>query len=221
MKHQIEPTWEREFLEFAIASGALRFGEFNLKSGRLSPYFFNTGLFNDGALLSRLSQFYARMLNAVEQQPFMLFGPAYKGIPLVATVATALAEQYNRVVPFAFNRKEEKDHGEGGLIVGAKLTGRVVIVDDVITAGTSATEAVEIITAAGATPVALAIALDREEKGGSDMTVTNEITKKLGIEVHSIAKFSSLIHYLRETPLLADNVTSLESYHMLYGDSKN
>ncbi|MBO68457.1 MAG: orotate phosphoribosyltransferase [Acidiferrobacteraceae bacterium] len=221
MKHQIESNWEHEFLEFAISSGALRFGEFNLKSGRLSPYFFNTGLFNNGALLSILSRFYAKMLNTVEQQPFMLFGPAYKGIPLVATVATALAEEYNRVVPFAFNRKEIKDHGEGGLIIGAKLTGRVVIVDDVVTAGTSATQAAELITAAGATPVALAIALDREEKGISDVTVTDEIRNRLDIDVHSIAKFSSLIKHLREIPLLSDNVPLLEAYHALYGASQS
>ena len=145
MSPQTITAREREFLQFAIESGVLSFGEFTLKSGRVSPYFFDAGLFNTGALLARLARFYAKTLAAVELEDFMLFGPAYKGIPLAAATAAALAEHPDRHVPFAFNRKEIKDHGEGGQVVGAKIVGRVIIIDDVITAGTSVGEAINII----------------------------------------------------------------------------
>ncbi|MDP6290678.1 MAG: orotate phosphoribosyltransferase, partial [Arenicellales bacterium] len=154
---------EHAFLQFALDAGVLRFGEFTLKSGRVSPYFFNAGLFNSGTTLSTLANFYAAALHEAEPASFMLFGPAYKGIPLAVATAVALANEYKRDIPFAFNRKEVKDHGEGGQLVGATISGNVVIIDDVITAGTSVRESVDIIRAAGATPAAVIIALDREE----------------------------------------------------------
>ena len=160
--------FRQEFIEFALAQNVLRFGEFKTKAGRLSPYFFNAGLFNDGAALDRLSQFYAKAIMASGVEIDMLFGPAYKGIPLVAVSALALA-QAGRNLPFAFNRKEAKDHGEGGNIIGAPLAGRVLIIDDVISAGTSVRESVDIIRAAGATPCGVVIALDRMERGTGEL----------------------------------------------------
>ena len=218
MSQQTITAREREFLKFAIDSGVLRFGEFTLKSGRVSPYFFDAGLFNTGALLARLARFYASTLAAVEPEDFMLFGPAYKGIPLAAATAAALAEHHDRHVPFAFNRKEIKDHGEGGQIVGAEIAGRVVIIDDVVTAGTAVGEAIEIIESAGAQPAALTIALDREEKTSENgPSAVQDIRDRLGLTVHAIARFSKLIEYLRNTPDLSNQVSALEAYRDRYG----
>jgi orotate phosphoribosyltransferase len=190
----------QEFVRFAVDAGVLRFGEFKTKAGRLSPYFFNAGGFDDGAKLGRVAQFYARRLVASGLAFDMLFGPAYKGITLAAAVAIELA-RLGRNVPFAYNRKEAKDHGEGGTLVGAPVRGRVVIVDDVVSAGTSVRESIALITAAGATPVGVAIALDRQEKGaegGVDQSTSavQYITSVLGLEVCAIATLVDLLHYL-------------------------
>jgi orotate phosphoribosyltransferase len=189
-----------EFVQFAVDAGVLRFGEFKTKAGRLSPYFFNAGLFNDGAKLGRVAQFYARRLLASGLEFDMLFGPAYKGITLAAAVSIELA-RLGRNVPFAYNRKEAKDHGEGGQLVGAPLAGRVVIVDDVISAGTSVRESIAMIGAAGATPVGVAIALDRQEKSaenGVDLphSAVQYITSQLDLRVVSIATLADLLQYL-------------------------
>ncbi|MDP2032122.1 MAG: orotate phosphoribosyltransferase [Polaromonas sp.] len=199
-------TLAQEFVEFAIASGVLRFGEFKTKAGRMSPYFFNAGLFDDGAKLGRLAQFYARGLLLQEKtsglQFDMIFGPAYKGIPLAAAVAVELA-RLGRNVPFAYNRKEAKDHGEGGTLVGAPVRGRVLIIDDVISAGTATRESIAIIRAAGATPHAVAIALDRQEKAvenGQDVaySAAQYVTRELGLQVFAIARLTDLLQYLAE-----------------------
>jgi orotate phosphoribosyltransferase len=196
----------QEFVQFAIESGVLRFGEFKTKAGRLSPYFFNAGLFDDGAKLGRLAQFYARGLLLEEKtrglQFDMIFGPAYKGIPLAAAVAVELA-RLGRNVPFAYNRKEAKDHGEGGTLVGAPVRGRVLIIDDVISAGTATRESIAIIRAAGATPHAVAIALDRQEKAtenGQDVnySAVQYVTNQLGLHVFAIARLTDLLQYLSE-----------------------
>jgi orotate phosphoribosyltransferase len=196
----------QEFVAFAIESGVLRFGEFKTKAGRMSPYFFNAGLFDDGAKLGRLAQFYARGLLLQEKtsglQFDMIFGPAYKGIPLAAAVAVELA-RLGRNVPFAYNRKEAKDHGEGGTLVGAPVQGRVLIIDDVISAGTATRESIAIIKAAGAIPHAVAIALDRQEKAvenGQDVaySAVQFVTRTLGLQVFAIARLTDLLHYLAD-----------------------
>ena len=193
-----------EFVQFAVESGVLRFGQFKTKAGRISPYFFNAGLFDDGAKLGRLAQFYARRLLAEEQRSAlafdMIFGPAYKGIPLAAAVAIELA-RLGRNRPFAYNRKEAKDHGEGGSLVGATVQGRVLIVDDVMSAGTAVRESIAIIEAAGATPHAVVIALDRQEKAtenGVDVaySAVQYVTKQLGLQVCAIARLTDLLQYL-------------------------
>ena len=189
-----------EFVQFAVESGVLRFGEFKTKAGRMSPYFFNAGLFDDGAKMGRLAEFYAKALVASGIEFDMVFGPAYKGIPLAATVAVELA-RHGRNVPFAYNRKEAKDHGEGGTMVGAPLKGRVLIVDDVMSAGTAARESIALITAAGATPHAIAIALDRQEKAtenGRDVehSAVQYVRGELGMQVCTIAKLADLLQYL-------------------------
>jgi orotate phosphoribosyltransferase len=209
---------EHAFLQFALETGVLRFGEFTLKSGRVSPYFFNAGLFNSGAKLSRLATFYAAALADLESEPFMLFGPAYKGIPLASATAAALADHHQRDVPFAFNRKEVKDHGEGGQLVGAPLQGDVVIVDDVITAGTSIRESVDIILSAGAHAAAVMIALDREEavtEQGDSAVV--HVAKTYGLRVHTLARFSTLLEFLSDRPDLAAHLDALHSYQAQYG----
>jgi orotate phosphoribosyltransferase len=194
----------QEFVQFAVESGVLRFGQFKTKAGRMSPYFFNAGLFDDGAKLGRLAQFYARRLLAEEQRSGltfdMIFGPAYKGIPLAAAVAIELA-RLGRNLPFAYNRKEAKDHGEGGTLVGAPVKGRVLIVDDVMSAGTAARESIAIIKAAGATPHAVVIALDRQEKAtenGVDVnySAVQYVTRELGMQVCAIARLTDLLQYL-------------------------
>jgi len=209
---------EHAFLQFALETGVLRFGEFTLKSGRVSPYFFNAGLFSSGAALSRLAYFYATALNELESEPFMLYGPAYKGIPLASATAVALADHYQRDIAFAFNRKEAKDHGEGGQLVGAPLHGDVVIIDDVITAGTSIHESVDIIRACGGRARAVVIALDREEavteEGDSAIAY---VAKTFSLRVHPLARFSSLLEFLSERPELADHLDALRAYQARYG----
>jgi orotate phosphoribosyltransferase len=190
----------QDFVRFAVESGVLRFGEFKTKAGRLSPYFFNAGLFDDGSKLGRLAEFYAKALMASGIEFDMVFGPAYKGIPLAATVAVELA-RLGRNVPFAYNRKEAKDHGEGGTLVGAPLKGRVLIIDDVMSAGTAARESIAIIRAAGATPQAVAIALDRQEKAtenGQDVdhSAVQYVRGQLGMQVCAIARLADLLLYL-------------------------
>lgn len=192
----------QEFVRFAVDAGVLRFGEFKTKAGRLSPYFFNAGLFDDGAKLGRLAEFYAKALLASAVEFDMVFGPAYKGIPLAATVAVELARR-GRNVPFAYNRKEAKDHGEGGSLVGAPLQGRVLIIDDVMSAGTAARESIAIIQAAGATPYGVAIALDRQEKAtenGRDVehSAVQYVREQLGMKVCAIARLADLLLYLEQ-----------------------
>ena len=199
-----EGSLAQEFVQFAVESGVLRFGQFKTKAGRMSPYFFNAGLFDDGAKLGRLAQFYARHLLAEEQRSGlafdMIFGPAYKGIPLAAAVAIELA-RLGRNLPFAYNRKEAKAHGEGGTLVGATLAGRVLIVDDVMSAGTAVRESIALIKAAGATPHAVVIALDRQEKATENGVDVNHsavqyVTEQLGLQVCAIARLSDLLQYL-------------------------
>ena len=213
----------QEFVEFAVGAGVLRFGEFKTKAGRLSPYFFNAGGFDDGAKLGRVAQFYARRLLASGLQFDMLFGPAYKGITLAAAVAIELA-RLGRNVPFAYNRKEAKDHVEGGSLIGARLAGRVVIVDDVVSAGTSVRESIALITAAGARPVAVAIALDRQEKGAANgvdqaTSAVQYITSQLGLQVLSVASLADLLQYLRSASDagLAGFTQAVSAYRDRYG----
>jgi len=213
----------QDFVQFAVEAGVLRFGEFKTKAGRLSPYFFNAGLFDDGAKLGRLAGFYARRLVDSGLQFDMLFGPAYKGIPLAAAVAIELA-RLGRNVPFAYNRKEAKDHGEGGTLVGAPVRGRVLIVDDVISAGTSVRESIAMISAAGATPCGVAIALDRQEKaseGGVDAawSAVQFVRQQLGLDVAAIATLGDLLQYLQSTgaPDLAQHLPRVAAYRDRYG----
>lgn len=213
----------QDFVRFAVEAGVLRFGEFKTKAGRMSPYFFNAGLFDDGAKLGRLAQFYAQALLASGVEFDMVFGPAYKGIPLAATVAVELARQ-GRNVPFAYNRKEAKDHGEGGTLVGAPLRGRVLIIDDVMSAGTAARESIALIRAAGATPYAMAIALDRQEmatENGQDVpySAVQYVRSQLGLQVCAIATLADLLLYLSERGS-ADMVAHHErvlAYRQRYG----
>ena len=209
-------AYHQDFIRFVVAQNILCFGEFQTKAGRLSPYFFNAGLFNDGASLRSLSQFYAQAILASELQFDMLFGPAYKGIPLVAGTAIALAEQ-GRNVPYCFNRKEAKDHGEGGLTVGAALRNRVLIVDDVISAGTSVRESIELIRSAGAEPCGVVIALDRMERGQGELSAAQEVQRNYGIPVVSIATLDDLLGYLRDEADMVQNLAAVQSYRDRYG----
>ncbi|HKS93135.1 MAG TPA: orotate phosphoribosyltransferase [Gammaproteobacteria bacterium] len=209
--------YQHEFLDFALAHGVLRFGAFTLKSGRPSPYFFNTGLFNSGAALAALGRFYAKSIAASGIEFDMLFGPAYKGIPLVAVTAAALAEHHGRDLPWCFNRKEVKDHGEGGQLIGAPLSGRVLIVDDVITAGTAVREALGLIRAAGAAAVGLAIAFDRQERGQSEKSAIAELRESEQLEVTAIARLEDLIGWLQNCPEQAGALAALRAYRQRYG----
>src|SRR6187401_823451 len=219
--------YQRTFIDLAMSRQALRFGSFKLKSGRESPYFFNAGLFNDGEAIAVLGQCYAAALTRSGLEFDMLFGPAYKGIPLATTTAVALAEHHHRSVPWAFNRKEAKDHGEGGNIVGAPLRGRVVIVDDVITAGTAIRESIEIIRAAGATPAGVALALDRQERGrdahGKDLaeSAVQEVRRLYGIPAFSILSLGGLIETMRSGSdlLPREALAAMESYRSRYGSA--
>ena len=213
----------QDFVQFAVDAGVLRLGEFKTKAGRLSPYFFNAGLFDDGAKLGRLAGFYARSLIDSGLQFDMIFGPAYKGIPLAAAVAVELARQ-GLNLPYAYNRKEAKDHGEGGTLVGAPVRGRVLIIDDVISAGTSVRESIAMIRAAGATPVAVAIALDRQEKAsenGTDMawSAVQYVRDQLQLDVVAIAALEDLLQYLQSTraPDLALHLGRVRAYRDRYG----
>ena len=209
-------AFRRQFVDFAIRAGVLRFGEFQTKAGRLSPYFFNSGLFNDGASLSQLSGFYAQAALASAIPYDLLFGPAYKGITLAAGTAMALAALGHNV-PYSFNRKEAKDHGEGGNIVGAPLEGRVLIVDDVITAGTSVRESVEIIRAAGAVPAGVLIAVDRQERGKGELSAAQEVSRDYGIPVAAIATLHDILATLRGRPDQKPNIEKIEDYRRRYG----
>lgn len=211
-------AFRQDFIRFAVAQKVLRFGEFQTKAGRLSPYFFNSGLFQDGAALRELCQFYAQAIIASNVSFDMLFGPAYKGIPLAAGTAIALAEQ-GQNVPYCFNRKEAKDHGEGGTTVGAKLQGRVLIIDDVISAGTSVRESIELIRAAGATPCGVVIALDRMERGQGELSAVQEVKRDYGLPVISIAALDDLLKFLQGQADLISNLQAVKSYRDLYGVS--
>ena len=208
---------KKRFIELAIKYQVLRFGEFTLKSGRISPYFFNAGLFNSGYALAELGCCYAQNIIENDINYDVLFGPAYKGIPLVAAIAYALSVNHNIDKPYAFNRKEAKDHGEGGLIVGAKLSGKVLIVDDVITAGTAIREAVDIIQAEGARTSAVLIALDRQEKGKGELSAIQEVNRDYGIEVFSIITMADLIDYLKGDESFAGHLAAMEGYRSQYG----
>ncbi len=215
-------AFRQDFIRFAIGQNVLRFGEFQTKAGRLSPYFFNAGLFNDGASLKQLSQFYAQAILAAKIPFDMLYGPAYKGIPLAAGTAIALVEQ-GRNVAYCFNRKEAKDHGEGGSTVGAVLQGRVLIIDDVISAGTSVRESIELIRAAGAVPCGVVVALDRMERGqqtgqaGGELSAVQEVQRNYGIPVLSIATLDDLLDYLQGHVGMAQNLLAVQTYRDRYG----
>jgi orotate phosphoribosyltransferase len=211
-------SFKGEFLDFAIRQQVLLFGEFKTKAGRMSPYFFNAGLFNDGLSLKKLGEFYA---NAIRDSGLAfdgLFGPAYKGIPLAASVAIAMAAE-GRNMPFSYNRKEAKDHGEGGTIVGAKLAGRILIVDDVISAGTSVRESVELIRAAGAEPCGVAIALDRMERGLGELSAVQEVSRDYGIPVIGIVNLDDLAGHLSNKPEWESTLTAIRAYRAAYGVS--
>lgn len=208
--------YKSEFIRFCIECGVLRFGTFVTKSGRVTPYFFNAGLFNTGARLERLAEFYAKAIRSSGVAYDMVFGPAYKGIVLAASTAMALARS-GADVPWAFNRKEAKDHGEGGAVVGTPLAGRVLIVDDVMTAGTAVRESVEIIRAAGATPVAVAICLDRMERGTSERSAVQEVRETYGIPVVAVATLDDLLAYLKDSPGYDESLVAITAYRNAYG----
>lgn len=208
---------KKRFIELAIKYRVLRFAEFTLKSGRISPYFFNAGLFNSGYALAELGSCYAQCIIENNINYDVLFGPAYKGIPLVTAIAYALSVNHGIDKPYAFNRKEAKDHGEGGLIVGAKLSNKVLIVDDVITAGTAIREAVDIIQAEGATPSAVLIALDRQEKGQGELSAIQEVHQDYGIDVFSLITMADLIDYLTGNNTLEQHLNAMQNYRNRYG----
>lgn len=210
-------NYQREFIEFALETGVLRFGSFTLKSGRQSPYFFNSGLFNSGASLAKLGRFYAQTIAESDVEFDVLFGPAYKGIPLASTTVVALADQQQRDVPYVFNRKEAKDHGEGGQLVGAELTGKVLIIDDVISAGTSVRESVDIIRAAGAEPAGVIIALDRQERGQGDLSAIQEVQAEHNIPVLNIISLNDLLGYLQDSTELSEHLAAVQAYREQYG----
>ncbi len=209
--------YQRDFLRFAIASDVLRFGRFTLKSGRESPYFFNAGLFASGGALARLGRSYAAAIVDSGIGFDMLFGPAYKGIPLAAATAVALADHHSRDVPYAFDRKEAKDHGEGGVIVGAPLAGRVLIIDDVISAGTSVRASLELIEAAGATPAGVAIALDRQERGTGALSAVQQVEREYGLPVAAIVRLDQLVEFLADDPAMAEPLEAIRAYRTRYG----
>ena len=210
-------AYKKEFIDLALELGVLRFGEFRLKSGRVSPYFFNAGLFNTGYAAARVGRYYAAAIAASDVKFDMLFGPAYKGIPLATLTAASLAEQQDIDVPYAFNRKEVKAHGEGGNIVGAPLAGRVLIVDDVITAGTAVREAYKIISAAGAEVAGLVISLDRQERGQGALSAVQELKQSLDIPVLSIIRLNDLIDTLEESGEYEQYLEAVLAYRKKYG----
>ncbi|QYJ93459.1 orotate phosphoribosyltransferase [Shewanella spartinae] len=210
-------AYQREFIEFALERQVLRFGEFTLKSGRTSPYFFNAGLFNTGRDLARLGRFYAAALVDSGIEYDLLFGPAYKGIPIATTTAVALCDHHDIDMPYCFNRKEKKDHGEGGSLVGSELKGRVMLVDDVITAGTAIRESMEIIEAHNAELAGVLIALDRQEKGKGELSAIQEVERDFGCNIVSIIKLEDLINYLSEKSGMEAQLASVSAYRDQYG----
>lgn len=209
--------FQKQFIQYSLDCGVLKFGKFELKSGRTSPYFFNTGLFNSGAQLAKLGQFYAQALIHSGIKVDVLYGPAYKGIPLVSTASIAYAQMQDSDIPFAFNRKEAKDHGEGGNLVGAPLKGNVLILDDVITAGTSVRESVVIINAAGATPAGVLIALDRQEKGENDISAIQEVSTRFAMPVISIIALEHIIEFIEIDTAYVKNIAAIREYQQQYG----
>ncbi len=210
-------AYQREFIKFALERGVLRFGEFTLKSGRVSPYFFNAGLFDSGLALAKLGRFYAQALVDSGLSYDVVFGPAYKGIPLAATTAVALAEHHQRDTPWCFNRKEAKDHGEGGTLVGAPLAGQVVIVDDVITAGTAIREVMHIINNQGAQAAGVLIAFDRQERGTGALSAIQEVERDFNMPVISIVSLQQVLEYLAESAELKQYLPAVERYREDYG----
>ncbi len=210
-------AYQRDFIRFAIDRGVLRFGEFTLKSGRTSPYFFNAGLFNSGSALAQLGRFYAAAVVESGISFDVLFGPAYKGIPLAAATAVALAEHHDRDLPWCFNRKEAKAHGEGGSLVGAPLAGDVLIIDDVITAGTAIREVMQIISAQDAKAAGVLIALNRQERGNGELSAIQEVERDFGIPVVSIVSLNQVLEFLADDPQLKQHLPAVEAYHAQYG----
>ena len=208
--------YQKDFVDFTLATGVLKFGEFTLKSGRISPYFFNAGLFNSGSHLSQLGIFYAKAIEASGLKFDVLFGPAYKGIPLATTTAIALNDSLGKNIPYSFNRKEAKDHGEGGSIVGHPLEGDILIIDDVITAGTAIREAQDIITANGAKTKGVIVALDRQEKGNSELSAIQEVEEIFGVKVLSIINLSHIVDYLKDSKD-EETLLRIEHYRSQYG----
>ncbi len=211
--------YQKEFLEFSLDVGVLRFGEFTLKSGRISPYFFNAGLFNTGAALARLGKYYAQAIVDSGIEFDVLYGPAYKGIPLAAVTAAALYDQHGKDIAYAFNRKEAKDHGEGGVIVGHALEGRILIIDDVISAGTSVRESMHIIQQQGAHPAGVIIALDRQEKGQGELSAIQEVERDYNIPVASIVQLDDLVTFLAEKGGAPQQLSAIQDYREKYGVS--
>lgn len=210
-------SYQRDFLDFALDVGVLRFGKFTLKSGRVSPYFFNAGLFNSGASLARLGKFYAQAIVNSGIDFDVLYGPAYKGIPLAAVTAAALYDHHGIDIPYAFNRKEAKDHGEGGSIVGHPLEGRIMIIDDVITAGTAIRESMDVINAQGATPAGVVIALDRQERGSGERSAIQEVENDYRMPVAAIVRLTHLVEYLAEKPDAEESLQQIRAYRDQYG----
>jgi orotate phosphoribosyltransferase len=209
--------FQHDFIEFALARQVLKFGSFTLKSGRNSPYFFNAGLFNTGSDLARLGRFYAAALQDAAIEFDVLFGPAYKGIPIATTTAVALADHYNRDVPYCFNRKEAKTHGEGGNLVGSPLKGRIMLVDDVITAGTAIRESMQLIQAEGAELSGVLVALDRQERGQGELSAIQEVERDFTTKVVAIISLPDLISYLADKPELAEHLEAVKAYRAQYG----
>ncbi|MFU8785277.1 orotate phosphoribosyltransferase [Aliidiomarina sp.] len=209
--------YQREFIEFALSKGVLKFGEFTLKSGRTSPYFFNAGLFNTGADLARLGRYYAAALEDSGIAYDVLFGPAYKGIPIASATVVSLYEHYKKDVPYCFNRKEKKDHGEGGNLVGSPLEGRIMLVDDVITAGTAIRESMDIVEANGASLAGVLIALDRQEKGRGELSAIQEVERDYKAPVIAIVTLGDIIEYLSQRPGNHEMLEKMQEYRVNYG----
>lgn len=210
-------AYQREFIEFALQRNVLKFGQFTLKSGRTSPYFFNAGLFNTGGDLAKLGKYYAQALQSSNIDFDLLFGPAYKGIPIATTTAVALADKHNIDIPYCFNRKEAKTHGEGGNLVGSPLQGKVMLVDDVITAGTAIRESMQLIQANNATLAGVLIALDRQEKGQGELSAIQEVERDFNTQVVSIVSLADLIEYLKLQPDMAEHLANIQQYRKDYG----
>ncbi len=209
--------YQRDFIEFALAHQVLQFGEFTLKSGRTSPYFFNAGKFNTGATLAGLGRAYASTIATWDLDFDVLLGPAYKGIPLAAATSVQLAEHFDRDVPWAFNRKEAKDHGEGGLFVGAEVAGRVLVIDDVITAGTAIREVIDLVRAAGAELAGVVVAIDRQERGSGDLSAIGQVRADHGVDVRAIVTLDDVVEYVSTDPRYTAHLPAMQSYREQYG----